>query len=70
MRLVSTLMKYQNTKNKNLKIRGSFYWGKTSYGEFLNHPNSWVTFFCIQALFLVEQYNKNKKINFDSFDLV
>ncbi len=70
MRLVSILMKYQNTKNKNLKIRGSFYWGKTSYGEFLNHPNSWVTFFCIQALFLVEQYNKNKKINFDSFDLV
>ena len=70
LKLLLIVLKYQNLKNKNRKIKGSFFWGKTSYGELLYHPNSWVTFFSVQALMFYFNYSKNKKINFDSFDLV
>ena len=69
-KLILLVMKNQNLKTNNLKVKGSFYWGKTSYGKLLKHPNSWVTFFCIQALMMYENYTMNKKNSFDSFDLV
>ncbi len=69
-KLLILVLKNQNLKTNNLKVKGSFYWGKTSYGKLLKHPNSWVTFFSIQALMMYENYNKTKKKFFDSFDLV
>lgn len=69
-KLLSIILKYQNLKNNNKKIKGAFFWGKTSYGKQLKHPNSWVTFFSIQALVLFNNYLNNKKKKFDSFDLV
>ena len=69
-KLVELTLRYQNINSDDVKIRGSFYWGKTSSGQMLKHPNSWVTFFSIQALMLLNSFNLEKKINFDSFDLV
>ena len=69
-KLTKLVLRYQNTKSNNIKIRGSFYWGKTSAGKLRKHPNSWVTFFSIQALMLLKSSQLGEKINFDSFDLV
>ncbi len=69
-KLVELALRYQNIKSDDVKIKGSFYWGKTSSGLLLKHPNSWVTFFSIQALMLLNSFILEKKINFDSFDLV
>ena len=69
-KLLKILLKYQNKNHNNIKVEGSFYWGKTSQGKLLKHPNSWVTFFSIQSLILLKSFLKNEKSNFDSFDLV
>ena len=69
-KLINLLLKYQNSKSNNIKIKGSFYWGKTSNGKQMKHPNSWVTFFAIQALFMYRNYANDQKLKIDSFDLV
>ena len=69
-KLLKIMLKYQNLKTSDLKIKGSFTWGKKSNGTILKHPNSWVTFFAIQSLFFFKDYIENKKIKFDEFNLV
>jgi len=69
-KLIKILLSYQNIKEKNLKERGAFKWGKYSNGKIANHSNSWVTFFAIQALYFYKDFLKNKKNNFDQFTMV
>ena len=69
-KLINLLLKYQNSKSDNIKIKGSFYWGKTSNGKQMKHPNSWVTFFAIQALFMYRNFANDQKLKIDTFDLV
>ena len=69
-KLLKIMLKYQNLKTNNIKIKGSFSWGKKSDGTKLNHSNSWVTFFAIQALFFYKDYLERKKIKFDEFTFV
>ena len=69
-KLLKIMLKYQNLKTNNLKIKGAFSWGKKSDGIILKHSNSWVTFFAIQSLFFYKDYLENKKVKFDEFNLV
>ncbi len=69
-KLLKIMLKYQNLKTNNSKIKGSFSWGKKSDGVVLKHSNSWVTFFAIQALFFYKDYLENKKVKFDEFTFV
>ena len=69
-KLLKIMLKYQNLNTNNLKIKGSFSWGKKSDGMLLKHANSWVTFFAIQSLFFFKDYLEKKKIKFDEFNFV
>ena len=69
-KLLKIMLKYQNIKTNNVKIKGSFSWGKKSDGTLLKHANSWVTFFAIQSLFFYKDYLEKKKIKFDEFNFV
>jgi len=69
-KLIKILLKNQNLKTNNKKIKGSFIWGKNSDGSMVRHSNSWVTFFAIQALYLYQDLLKNKKIQLEAFDLI
>ena len=69
-KLLKIMLNYQNINSNNNKIKGSFSWGKKSDGKILKHPNSWVTFFAIQALFLYKDLLEKKKVKFDEFNLV
>ncbi len=68
--LQKILLNNQLEKNKKKKIKGGFVWGKLSNGEKKIHPNSWVTFFAIQAIILKNEKNQKKLKDFDSFHLV
>ena len=69
-KLLKIMLKHQNTNTNNIKIKGSFSWGKKSDGVLLKHANSWVTFFAIQSLFFYKDYLEKKKIKFDEFNFV
>ena len=69
-KLLKIMLKYQNLKTNDLKIKGAFSWGKKSDGVVLKHSNSWVTFFAIQSLFFYKDFLENKKIKFDEFTFV
>ena len=69
-KLIKILLKNQNLKTNNKKIKGSFIWGKNSDGSMVGHSNSWVTFFAIQALYLYQDLLKNKKNQLEEFDLI
>ena len=70
-KLLKIMLKYQNLKTNNSKIKGSFFWGKKSNGTILKHANSWVTFFTIQSLFFYKDFLENNKENkFDEFTFV
>ena len=70
-KLLKIMLKYQNLKTNNSKIKGSFSWGKKSNGTILKHANSWVTFFTIQSLFFYKDFLENNKENkFDEFTFV
>ena len=64
------MLSFQYKKNKNKKTSGSFKWGKTSFGKIKPHPNSWVTFFAIQTLYLMRDSLTQEKSNLDPFDLI
>lgn len=68
--LLKILLKNQMLKNKKIKINGGFVWGKLSNGEKKIHPNSWVTFFALQALIFKNEGDQNKLKKFDIFHLV
>ena len=69
-KILKYLFSFQYKKNKNKKTSGSFKWGNTSFGKLKPHPNSWVTFFAIQTLYLAKDSLIEKKSNLSPFDLI
>lgn len=68
-KLISLMLKYQ-VKEGNKHELGGIYWGKTSNGKIMGHPNSWVTAFSIQALMIHEDYLENNKLDLNLFHIV
>ena len=70
IKMVNLLLKNQVKNKNNHKINGSFIWGKKSTGELVKHSNSWVTFFSLQALNMVNDYFDKIDFNLEEFDLI
>ena len=70
IKIVNLLLKNQVKNKNNHKINGSFIWGKKSTGEIVKHSNSWVTFFSLQALNMVNDYFDKIDFNLEEFDLI
>ena len=69
VKLISLMLKYQ-VKEGNKHELGGINWGKTSNGKIMEHPNSWVTAFSIQALMIHEDYLENNKLDLNLFHIV
>lgn len=61
---VSRLKFFHRNNNERKEVKGCFVYGYDEEGKKLEHANSWVTMFSLQALHLYEQF-KNNSLNFD-----
>ncbi len=68
-KVIMIIIKYQS-KSKNLKEKGGFYWGKSSKGKISIDLNCWVTSFVVQTLILFKYYQTNKNFKFKTFYLI